>query len=158
MGNKYTTSTNVLEEIPGSVPEALTTQKIEGYIEDASRFVDARLPNYAGFADTGGNPQTPKLIEKIARMLAAYDCMVFMGEMRGDEHAGTELRTIAEKMLDDLSPTDGSDPRAMIPAGEYDYSQTPTKETARLTDSSIPHSIYRADLGRSDRRGGEVED
>jgi len=83
---------------------------------------------------------------------------VFMGEMRGDEHAGADLREIASKMLDDLSPADGSEPRAMLDPSEYDYSQTASKETIRLTDGSVPHAVYRADITRRDYRNEDTED
>lgn len=158
MSNKYTTSIKVLEELPGAIPEDLTDDKIEGYIEDASRYIDARLPNYAGFPDIGGTPSTPALIEKIARLIAARDCMIFMGEIRGEKAPSEDLMVLAEKMIDDLCPANGSSPRAMLSPDEYDYSQTPNKETARLTDSSRPHSIYRADLSRDASGSGDVED
>jgi len=148
MGNKYSTSTNVLEEIPGSIPETLDTEKVECYIEDASRYVDARLPNYAGFPDIGATPPTPALIEKITRLIAARECMVFMGEIRGDDVPGNELAALAEKILDDLCPADGGAPRALLSPEEYDYSQTPNDELARLADGGRPHSVYRADLKR----------
>lgn len=158
MPNVYSTSTKVLEEIPGSTPSSLDAAKVDGYIADASRFVDARLTNYAGFDDVGGSPATPALIEKITRLIAAHDCMVYMGEMRGDEHVGADLKTLADKLLDDLSPADGSPPRAMIDPADYDYSQTPPAETARTTDGSRPHALYRSDITRTGYPGEDTED
>jgi hypothetical protein len=146
----YTTVDNVLSEIPGPVPETLTTEKIESLIEDASRFVDARLTNYAGFPDINASPPTPSLIEKITRLIVAYECMVFMGETRADQHAGEQLKVLAEKLLDDLNPADGSPPRAFISPEEYDYSQSPVKESVKLADRWRPKPFYSAHIKRSD--------
>jgi len=158
MGNKYTTSTKVKEEIPGSLPESLTDAKIEGYIEDASRYIDARLPNYAGFSDIGSSPSTPRIIEKITRYLSVHDCLVFMGEMRGDPTTGSEMRNLAENLLDDLYPKDGTSSRAMIPPDEYDYSQTPSSETIKDSSGETPHSFYSTTIKRKDYPKGDVED
>ena len=149
MTDVYTTVEHVLLEIPGSVPEALTTEKIQTLIEDASRFVDARLSNYAGFADINAVPPTPSLIEKITRLIAAYECMVFMGETRADEHGGAQLKELAEKLLDDLNPADGSCPRAFLPPDEYDYSQSPVKESVRFAERWRPKALYFAPIKRS---------
>jgi hypothetical protein len=158
MGNKYTTVEMVLAEIPGDVPESLTEEKVEQYIEDASRYVDARLPNYAVFPDIGAAPPTPPVIEKIARLIAAHDCMVFLGQMRGDAGAGSEMRDIAERILERLFAADGKDAIAMLDPSEYDYSITPPREQARLLDKSRPHSFYEADIKRRDYPSDDVED
>lgn len=158
MGNLYSTSTNVLNEIPGTTPSSLTTGKVDGYIEDASRYVDARLPNYAGFAGIGGGPSTPRLIEKISRLIAAHDCLVFMGEERGDASAGSPLRDLADAMLDDLNPKDGSLPRAYISPSEYDYTQSSDLETIRDTYPEWPHTFYSTSISRTDYPDDDVED
>jgi len=158
MGNKYTTVDNVLAEIPGTVPASLTTAKVEGYIEDASRYVDARLPNYAGFPDIESGPATPPVIEKIARLIAAHDCLVYLGQMRGEDGSGSELRDIAERMIEHLYGADGKAARAMLDPDEYDYSNTPPREEARRLDSSRPHHFYKADIQRRDYPSDDIED
>ena len=40
-------------------------------ISSASRYVDARLTNYATFSDITATPPTPAVVEKIARLIAA---------------------------------------------------------------------------------------
>ena len=158
MGNKYTTVEKVLAEIPGDAPESLTDEKIEQYIEDASRYVDARLPNYTVFPDIGATPPTPPVIEKIARLIAAHDCLVFLGQMRGDAGSGSELRDIAERMIEHLFGTEKSEAGAMLDPSEYDYSKTPPREQARLLDKSRPHTFYQADIKRRDYPSDDVED
>lgn len=158
MGNKYTTVDLVESEIPGSLPESLDEDKITQYIEDASRYVDARLPNYSVFADIESDPPTPPVIEKITRLIAAHDCLVYAGIYRGDNTSGNELRDIAEKMIEQLFGSDETEPRAMLDPSEYDYSALSKREAARQGDSSRPGSIYRADISRRDTAGGDVED
>jgi len=158
MGNKYTTVEAVLAEIPGDAPESLTEEKVEQYIEDASRYVDARLPNYAAFPDIGETTPTPPVIEKIARLIAAHDCLVFLGQMRGDAASGSELRDIAERILDHLFASDSKEAVAMLDPSEYDYSTTPPREQARLLDKSRPHSFYEASIKRKDYPSDDVED
>ncbi len=158
MGNKYSTVANVLAEIPGSVPSELDSDKVTQYIEDASRYVDARLPNYAGFPDIGGSPATPPVIEKISRLIAAHDCLVFIGELRGENSSGSELRDISERMIEHLFSTTTSDPRAMLDPDEYDYSTTPPREEARLLDKSRPGNFYNTTIHRQDYPSEDIED
>ena len=158
MGNKYTTVESVLAEIPGEAPESLTEEKVEQYIEDASRYVDARLPNYAVFPDISEPSPTPPVIEKITRLIAAHDCLVFLGQMRGDTGAGSEMRDIAERILEHLFAADGKEAIAMLDPSEYDYSKTPPREQARLLDKSRPHNFYEADIKRRDYPSDDVED
>lgn len=158
MGARYTTEENVLAEIPGDAPADLTGAKIAAYIEDASRYVDARLPNYACFPDINDNPSTPPVIEKIARLIAAGDCLVFMGSLRGETSSGSELRNIAERMLEHLFGAEAAPARALLDPSEYDYSQTPPREEVRKLDKSSPHHFYSAPISRRDYPSGDVED
>ncbi|GEM_PF-3269861 len=158
MGNKYTTTAAVLAEIPGTVPDSLTVAKVQQYIEDASRYVDARLPNYVLFPDIESSPGTPPVIEKIARLIAAHDCLVFLGQLRGEDNSGSELRDIAERIIEHLFNATGQEGRALLDPSEYDYSETPPREEARLTDKSRPHHFYRGDIRRRDYPSDDVED
>jgi len=158
MGPSYTTEENVLAEIPGDAPGELTAEKIARYIEDASRYVDARLPDYAGFPDIYDSPPTPPVIEKITRLIAAHDCLVFMGAIRGENSSGSELRDIAERMLEHLVGAGSAPARALLDPSEYDYSQTPPREEARRLDKSGPHHFYSAPILRKDYPSDDVED
>ncbi len=158
MGASYTTEEKVLAEIPGTIPDELTSAKIAAYIEDASRYVDARLPNYAGFPDITDDPPAPPVIEKIARLIAAGDCLVFMGSMRGETSSGGELRDIAERILEHLFGAEADPAKAMLDPSEYDYSQTTPREGARKADVSRPRHFYSAPVRRKDYPSDDTED
>jgi len=147
----YTTLTRVKAELPGSVPTTLTDAQITTFIGDASRAIDARLMNYAvPFNAIGDDPPTPHVIEKAARLITAHECLLFLGEIRGDATVGHEWKDEADRILNELNPTDGSAPIASLPPGEYDYSGTPGREVRRTTEVGRAHSFYSSDILRGD--------
>ena len=84
MANVYTTSTKVLDELPSSVPTAVSS-KIDGWIADESRAVDSALPNYTTpFADIAASPATPALIEEATRYLVIDRALRKSGLLRYD--------------------------------------------------------------------------
>ena len=108
--------------------------------------------------DISSTPTTPSVIEKISRLIAAHDCLVFLGQMRGEKSSGSELRDIAERMLDRLYGDADRKPSAMLDPAEYDYSTTPPAETARTLDKSRPGSLYHKNLSRRDYPSDDIED
>lgn len=89
MPAEYSNLANVKAELPSSLPAGLTDPTITGYIQIASSQVDAEVgpaypfayvTNTQKFPQKGSSPDTPGLIEKITRYIAAADCWAFMGE------------------------------------------------------------------------------
>lgn len=89
MAAEYSNLANVKAELPSSLPAGLTDPTITGYIQIASSQVDAEVgpaypfayvANTQKFPQKGSSPDTPGLIEKITRYIAAADCWAFMGE------------------------------------------------------------------------------
>ncbi len=115
----YTTVDRVIDELPGSLPESLSTEKLTRYIYDAARYIDAHLASVYSvpFAGIGDATPTPALIERICRKLAAHDCLSFIG-MIGDQSPGLWHYKQAMGLLKTLCGDSGRLPAVQV--GELD--------------------------------------
>lgn len=124
-------------EAPGSWPEAVSEEMIVRAVAEASREVDAALMTsyHTPFADCREEPPTPPLISMIARKLAAYQCMVWMGRVNATIEENLRVRPRGE--LARLVSFEGRAP------------------LDRLSGWRGPVEVYRGDLARSDDRAEE---
>lgn len=146
MGNIYTTSTAVRNELPADPgTTVLPNAVVETYIADRSRYVDDSLPNYPTFPDVAATTATPRTIERITRFLAAYDCYVRLGIMREDEGVRQVLETQAETQLGLLRRGE-----IVIDTGEFDYEGSASREKMKAVNDGYSYPLYTAQLKRED--------
>ncbi len=152
---KYTTKEKVKETVIGSgdsigIPTTLTDAKIEEWIDERSREIDARLPNYAVFPDISAQMSppatygTPKMIRRICRLLAVADCLRDMG-LGVHEQTGKDMtqQSRMDALLNGLAAGN-----IEIPAGEYDYSQQNNKTARDSADVNDSKPVYFSRLTR----------
>lgn len=117
MGNAYTTSTKVMDELPSDVP-ADVQAKFAGWIEDASRKIDANLPGYeTPFNAITDTPPTPSEIEEAARYLVIDRAMRKMGLLRYDDKGSPveKYKADATEILRKLREGESVIPEAQLP-------------------------------------------
>jgi len=137
----YTTAEQVQAELPGDLPTELSTEVIEGFIEDQGRRIDAFLRTcyQVPFPGISDSPPTPALIERICRRLAAADCLRFLGRaLREDEPPALAAEAMGD--LQALVPGDRLAPRLRLPGYQG------------------PAPVYQGELSRSDDGDADVLD
>lgn len=154
----YTTIAKVKETLQGagivSIPDTLTDAIITVYIDERSREIDSRLPNYAQFPDIAAVPSegppkvygTPKVIQRICRLLAVADALRFLGL---DKHSETGKDLTEETRMNNLLTSLASG-AAEIPPSEYDYSKMSGEEEREAADPNEGKPIYFSRLTRDD--------
>ena len=108
----YTTTSNLEDILPASLPATITTALKNQWIADASAMVDGQvgprfpmLSTNQKFADITDSPATPAWIELCSRWLAAYFAFLKLKEVNKTEKLPSQAKTYfdqANKFLEQI--------------------------------------------------------